>query len=256
MNYFNALVMGLVEGLSEFLPISSTGHLILTARLLGLEQSEFVKSFEVAIQLGAILSVVVLYWRSFLIRFEELKRIICAFIPTGIVGFFLYKIIKRYFFDDLRVVLWSLFIGGIALVIFEKRRGNAGQGVTGIGQISYRKAFLVGLCQALAVVPGVSRSAATIVGGTLLGIERKTIVEFSFLLAVPTMAAATGTDLLQNAHAFSKEELGVLAVGFTASFVVAILCIKWFLGFVKKYDFTVFGVYRMILAPVFWFFTR
>lgn len=254
LTFFQALIFGVVEGASEFLPISSTAHLILTARLLGLEQTEFLKSFEIAIQLGAILSVVVLYWRSFLIRGEELKRVICAFIPTALVGLLLYKLIKQYLMEDLNIVLGSLFVGGIILIFFEKWGKAREKSVDSIRQISYRQAFLIGLCQALAVIPGVSRSAATIIGGVWLGVGRKTAVEFSFLLAVPTIAAATGLDILKNAESFSGGQLGTLMIGFLASFAVAFVCIKGFLVFIQKHSFVSFGIYRIALASLFWLF--
>lgn len=251
MNLFHAFIFGVVEGASEFLPISSTAHLILTAHLLNLPQTESLKSFEIIIQLGAILSVLVLYWRSFLIKWEELKRVACAFVPTAMIGFLLYKVIKNYFFEELNIILGALFIGGIILILFERGRGKNSAGDTGVGQIPYRKAFLIGLCQALAVIPGVSRSGATIVGGVLLGVERKTAVEFSFLLAVPTMAAATFLDILKNPEIFSKGQWSVLVVGFVTSFAVAFLCIQGLLAFVKNHTFVGFGVYRIILAVIF-----
>lgn len=254
MTLLQALIFGVVEGFSEFLPISSTAHLILTAHVLGLSQTEFLKSFQIAIQLGAILSVVVLYWRSFLVNGEELKRIICGFIPTAVVGFALYKIIKKYFMDDLNIVLTALFVGGIVLIFFEKFAGSDEKKTDSVSKISYRQAILIGLCQALAVVPGVSRSAATIIGGVLLGVNRKTAVEFSFLLAVPTLAAATGLDILKNADAFSADQFGVLAVGLITSFVVAFICIKTFLALIQKHSFAAFGVYRILIALAFWFF--
>ncbi len=254
LTLFQALIFGVVEGFSEFLPISSTAHLILTAHVLGLPQTEFLKSFEIAIQSGAILSVVVLYWRSFLRNWEELKRIFCGFIPTAVVGFVLYKIIKKYFMGDLNIVLAALFLGGIVLILFEKWGSSAQKSEGGVGNMTYRQALLIGLCQSLAVIPGVSRSAATIISGVLLGVGRKTAVEFSFLLAVPTLAAATGLDILKNADSFSKDQFGVLAVGFIASFVVALICIKTFLALIQKHSFAAFGVYRIVIALVFWFF--
>ncbi len=251
MTWLDALIFSIVEGISEFLPISSTGHLMMTARLLGHEQTEFIKSFEIAIQLGAILSVLVLYWRSFLRNFEELKRVICAFVPTAVVGLVLYKLIKKYLLADVQIVLWALAIGGVVMILFERSRKGKSAGTSGIAKIPYRKAFCVGLFQSLAVIPGVSRAAATIIGGLWLGIERKTIVEFSFLLAVPTMAAATGLDLLKSADTFSKDQFGVLAIGFIGSFVFALICIKWLLGYVQKHSFTAFGVYRIAVAAAF-----
>lgn len=252
MTYLHALVFSIVEGISEFLPISSTGHLMLAGRVMGLPQTEFLKSFEIAIQLGAILSVVVLYWKSFLVRWEELKRILCAFLPTAVIGFVLYKLIKKYLLADIHVVLASLFLGGIAIILFEKIHKPKPTDAVRIDQITYRQAFFIGLFQAVAVIPGVSRAAATIVGGSWLGVSRKTIVEFSFLLAVPTMAAATALDLLKNADTFSRNQTGLLAVGFAGSFVFALICIKWLLAFVKNHSFVSFGIYRILVAALFW----
>lgn len=251
MTWVDALIFSIVEGISEFLPISSTGHLMMAARLMGHEQTEFVKSFEITIQLGAILSVLVLYWRSFLRNGEELKRVVCAFIPTAVVGLVLYKFIKRYLLADVQIVLWALAIGGVVMILFERGRKGKSEGVSGIAQIPYHKAFCVGLFQSIAVIPGVSRAAATILGGLWLGIERKTIVEFSFLLAVPTMAAATGLDLLKSADTFSRDQLGVLAIGFVGSFVFALVSIKWLLSYVQRHSFTAFGIYRIAVAAAF-----
>ncbi len=254
MTIFHALIFGVVEGASEFLPISSTAHLILTAKILGLRQTDFLKSFDIVIQLGAILSVLVLYWRSFLMNWEELKRVICAFIPTAIVGFFLYKVVKKYFLGDLHLVLGSLFVGGVILILFEKFKSGEDNDPSCVNDITYKQAFLIGLCQAIAVVPGVSRSAATIVGGVLLGLDRKTAVEFSFLLAVPTMAAATGLDLVKNANSFSMDQFGLLAAGFVLSFIIALICIKGLLLFIKNYSFVGFGIYRIVISVLFWLF--
>ena len=253
MTYLHALILGIVEGFSEFLPISSTGHLILTSYLFHLKQTDFQKSFEIAIQFGAILSVVVLYWRALLVNFEILKRVVMAFIPTAILGFIFYKIIKRVLLGSNMVVLCSLLIGGIFLVLFElwyrEKEGTSEE----ISDISYSKSFIIGLCQAVAMIPGVSRSAATIIGGLILGIKRKTIVEFSFLLAVPTMAAATGLDLMKSGAHFSMEEFYLLLVGFVSSFIVALLSIKWLTHFIKNHTFISFGIYRILIFLFFWF---
>ncbi len=251
MDLLGAFILGVIEGVSEFLPISSTGHLILATDFLGIEQSEFVKSFEIIIQFGAILSVVVLYWKSFL-KIEILKRLIIAFIPTGIIGLALYGVIKTYLLGSEQVVLWALFIGGAVLIIFELLYKEPQNLEPNTEAITYKQSFFVGLFQSVAIIPGVSRSAATIVGGLLLGLNRQTIVEFSFLLAVPTMLAATGLDVVKNASTFSFDQFGVLAVGFVTSFVVALLSIKFLLGFVRKHTFIPFGIYRIALAVLFW----
>lgn len=253
MEILHSIILGIVEGITEFLPISSTGHLILATKLLDIDQTTFVKSFEIIIQLGAILAVVLTYWKSFL-NIENLKKIIVGFIPTAIIGLALYKIVKTYLIGNQTVVLWALLLGGIALIVFEYWHKEKEDDEEGIEHISYKQSLLVGLFQSFAIIPGVSRSAATVVGGLLVGLKRKTIVEFSFLLAVPTMLAATGLDLLKNANSFSIDQFWVLSVGFLTSFVVAVFSIKLLLGFVKNHNFVPFGVYRIVLAIVFWIF--
>jgi undecaprenyl-diphosphatase len=253
MSILDAFILGIVEGITEFLPISSTGHLILASTLLQLEQTEFLKSFEIAIQLGAILSVAVLYWRRFLLNWESLKRIAIAFLPTGILGLFFYKTVKAYLGSD-EVVLWSMFLGGVLLVIFEFFHREPEDAAQDINQMSYGKSMAIGLFQSIAMIPGVSRSAATILGGLLIGISRKVIVEFSFLLAVVTMAAATGLDLFKNYQAFSPDQFEVLAVAFVTSFVVAVASIKLLLQFIKNHSFIGFGIYRIAAAIIFWLF--
>ena len=248
MSFFHALILGIVEGITEFLPISSTAHLILASHALKLADTEFLKSFEIIIQLGAILSVVVLYWSKFW-NWEILKKLVVAVIPTGVIGLTVYKAIKGYLLGNVTVVLVTLLVGGIALIIFERYQQRSDVDVD-FSEITYKKAFLIGLFQAIAVIPGVSRSAATIVGGSFLGVSKRTIVEFSFMLAVPTMLAATGLELVKGRAALSGN-YGVLAVGFVVSFITAIIAIKSFLGYIKKRDFSVFGWYRIVLAVVY-----
>jgi undecaprenyl-diphosphatase len=252
VNLLEALIFGTVEGITEFLPISSTGHLMLTAQLLGLSQTEFLKTFEIVIQFGAIMSVIVLYWKTLLVNFEAVKRIILAFLPTAALGLLFYKIIKQFLMKSNQVVLWSMFIGGIALIIFELLHKEKDDAVEDIAAIPYGKAILIGLFQSIAMIPGVSRSAATIVGGLVLGLKRKTIVEFSFLLAIPTMLAATVLDLMKNAGQFSAAQISSLSIGFILSFVFAMLSVKFLLNYIKHHTFISFGIYRIILALSFW----
>ncbi|MCX5805085.1 MAG: undecaprenyl-diphosphate phosphatase [Proteobacteria bacterium] len=254
MNLLQTLIFGIVEGVTEFLPISSTGHLMLTARLLGLSQTEFLKTFEIVIQFGAIMSVIVLYWKTLLVNFEVLKRVIVAFLPTAALGLLFYKIIKHFLMGSNQIVLWSMFIGGICLIVFELLHKEKDNAVEDIGAIPYRTAILIGLFQSIAMIPGVSRSAATIVGGLILNLRRKTIVEFSFLLAIPTMLAATALDLMKNASQFSVAQLNFLSIGFILSFVFALLSVKFLLNFIKHHTFISFGIYRIILALSFWLF--
>ncbi len=251
LNLLNATILGIVEGITEFLPISSTGHLILASKLLGITQTEFVKSFEIAIQLGAILSVFVLYWKKLLFETEVLKRVCVAFLPTAILGLAFYKLIKSYLIGNVPVVLWSLFLGGMCLIAFELLHKERPDAFEEIRNISYSKSFVIGLFQSVSMIPGVSRSAATIVGGLLVGMKRTTIVEFSFLLAIPTMAAATGLDLLKNASVFSFDQVSILAIGFIVSFFSALFAVKCLLAFIKKHTFLSFGIYRIAIVIIF-----
>lgn len=247
LTIFQAIVLGIVEGITEFLPISSTGHMILVSALMHIQETDFVKSFEIIIQLGSILAVVVLYFKTLLVNWKVLSRVIVGFIPTGIIGLTVYKILKQYLLGNTSIVLWSLLIGGVLLIVFEHYHKEPAGESESLENITYRDAAIIGLFQAIAIIPGVSRSAATIVGGLLLGYKRKTVVEFSFLLAVPTMLAATGLDLLKNHSALSGGAT-VLAVGFITSFIVALIAVKWLLKFIKNHTFTGFGIYRIAAA--------
>lgn len=262
LSALHAIILGVVEGLTEFLPVSSTGHLILAAHALRIPETEFIKSFEIIIQLGAILAVLALYWRKLLTNWKIFSRVAVAFLPTALVGFLLYKTIKTYLLGNAAVVLWSLAIGGALLIIFERfqAKKKSGENAVSAGttaeleSLSYGKALLVGLFQSVAIVPGVSRSAATIVGGMIAGMSRAAIVEFSFMLAVPVMAAATGLDLIKSAGSFARADLTALGVGFAAAFVAAFLAVRFFIRYVQKHTFVPFGIYRIVLAALFFFF--
>jgi undecaprenyl-diphosphatase len=254
MTILQTIILGIVEGITEFLPISSTGHLILTAKLLGVVDSDFTKSFEIAIQLGAILSVVVLYFKKIFSSQELWKKVLTAFLPTAVIGFLLYKTLKQYLLSNSLLVVWALALGGLALIVFEIWHKSRIETRIQDSGITLKKSFAVGVFQALAIIPGISRSGATIIGGLLMGISREKIVEFSFLLAVPTMAAATSYDLYKSAGQFSFDQFGILALGFTISFLVALLAIKWLLYFIKNHTFVWFGVYRIVVALLFWVF--
>lgn len=247
MTIFQALILGLVEGVTEFLPISSTGHMILVSHWLGLPETEFLKSFEIIIQLGAILSVIVYFWKRIFNDLKMWKKVFTAFIPTGVIGFILYKLIKGHLLGNVAIVLWALLVGGILIIYFEKRMAKSSYGLV---ELTYKKSALVGLAQALAVIPGVSRSAATIIGGMALGISRQAIVEFSFLLAIPTMLAATGMDLMKNYQLFSLDQFNILAAGFITAFIVALASIKFLMSYVQRHSLEVFGWYRIVLAGI------
>ena len=252
MNILQALILSAVEGISEFLPISSTGHMILAADLLKIAQSNFVKDFEIIIQLGAILAIVVLYWSTLFRSIEVWKRIIVAFIPTVIIGLLLFKIVKNYLLGNLYVTLISLLVGGIVLIALELIYKEKDHHIDKIEEMTLPKAFIIGVFQSFAIIPGVSRSAATIVGALFLGTKRKAAAEFSFILAVPTMLAATSLDLIKTNLSYSLNEWLMLAAGFLGAFIVALISVKLFLKFVQRNNFIIFGVYRVIAAILFY----
>jgi undecaprenyl-diphosphatase len=257
MNFIDVIILGIVEGFTEFLPISSTAHLLITGNILGIPETEFFKTFAIAIQLGAILAVVIIYWKKILSSWSLSKKILTAFIPTAIIGFFLYSVIKNFLFENLKTVAWALIIGGIFIIIFEffqKRKKVTFEKTENIEEISYKKSFLIGVIQALAIIPGVSRSGATIIGGMLSGISRETIAEFSFLLAIPTIASATGYDLLKTGINFSNADVVYLLVGFLSSFIFAWIGVKFLIKFIKNNSFLFFGFYRIILGVFILFF--
>jgi undecaprenyl-diphosphatase len=251
MTIIQAALLGIVEGITEFLPVSSTAHLILSSRILGIPTSDFLKTFEIVIQLGAILAVALLYRNIFLKHWEINKRVLVAFLPTAVIGATLYPFIKELL-GSTAVASISLFIGGILLIIFEKLHTEAPEDAGELGTLSYKQAITIGFAQSVAMIPGVSRSAATIVGGMLAGLRRETIVEFSFLLAVPTMAAATGLDLLKSSGGLTTGEINLLFIGFFSAFTSALFAVTWLLGYVKNHTFTAFGIYRIIAALLFW----
>jgi undecaprenyl-diphosphatase len=252
MDIISAIILATIEGATEFLPVSSTGHLILTAAILNVPQTDFVKSFELSLEFGSILSVVISYWRL-LLDWKILKRLAVAFTPTGIVGLLLYRVFKEVLLGNQQIVLWALFLGGAFLVLFEllyRERST----IDDLSRIPYKHCLLIGLCQIISIIPGVSRSAPTIIGGLALGMKRKTIVLFSFLLAVPTMIAASGFDLINSAGTFSSSQVGILLIGFVTSFFVALAAIRLFLGYVGKHNFIPFGIYRIVLVVMFYLF--
>ena len=251
MTFFDAVVMGIVEGLTEFLPISSTGHLILTSHLLGLKQTSFEKTFEIAIQLGAILAVVFIYREKLTRNFELWKKLMAAFIPTGILGLMLHHYIEKLF--SVKVVSLMLVIWGIVFILVELFHREKDHHISEPEKISYLKAIGIGLFQSLAMVPGTSRSGATIIGGMVLGMKRPAATEFSFLLAVPTMFAATGFELFKNFRSLNPGNSELLLVGFITAFVSAFFAVKWLLNYVKHHSFIPFGVYRIVVGLIFLF---
>lgn len=249
MTFLHAVILGMVEGITEFLPISSTGHLILVGSALRIESTEAVRTFDIAIQLGGIGAAVLLYSATLFRSRRVCLLVLTAFLPTAVIGFLMHDLIKRFLLGSTSVTLWALFLGGLLLLLFEwifHRRAAAWQ--TTVESMTYRQAFIVGCAQSLALIPGVSRSAATIVGGMLLGISRGTIIEFSFMLAIPTMLAATGLDLLKSSSAINSHMAGLMATGFIAALITASVAIRWLLRYLQHHTFVIFGVYRVLLA--------
>src|SRR5687768_9203066 len=251
------ILLGIVEGLTEFIPVSSTGHLILAAELLGFH-SEGAGTFHIVIQLGAILAVIVLYWRRFadvaagLFRRDAqailfTRNILLGFLPSMVIGFFVYEAVKAMLEAPMLVAI-ALIVGGIVILVIE--RLVKVPRVETVEAMSWKVALGIGLIQCLSMIPGVSRSGATIMGALSLGVERKTAAEYSFFLAVPTMLAASGYDLLKSGAALSGSDWTGIAIGFAVSFVTALVVIKWFIAIVSRMGFAPFAWYRIVVGTI------
>ncbi|HEX8669872.1 MAG TPA: undecaprenyl-diphosphate phosphatase [Allosphingosinicella sp.] len=251
------ILLGIVEGVTEFIPVSSTGHLVLASELLGFD-SQAQGTFEIVIQLGAILAVIVLYWRRFLdvalglFRWEPkavafTRNIILGFLPSMVIGFLVYDAVKAMLGSPM-IVAVALVLGGIAILLLERLLCNPKVG--SVEEMGWKTALGIGLIQCLSMIPGVSRSGATIMGGLSLGVERKTAAEFSFFLAVPTMLAASGYDLMKSGASLDGDAWVTIAVGFVVSFVVALLVIRWFLAIVTRHGFAPFAWYRIVVGTL------
>lgn len=251
MDFLHAIILAIVEGLTEYIPVSSTGHLILTSAFLGINNNEFVKDYTVIVQFGAILSVVALYWRDLLRSLEIYKKLFVAFLPAAVIGFTLKDYIQALL-GNVTVVAVSLVVGGIILILIDRWLESPKAKSTLVHQpaenISYKSAFLIGMVQCAALIPGVSRSASTIIGGLLQKLDRKTAAEFSFLLAVPTLGAATAYKLLKIAPTITSDDIKIIVVGNVVSFIVGAITIKTFVGYLSRYGFKVFGYYRIIVG--------
>ncbi|MBK9291752.1 MAG: undecaprenyl-diphosphate phosphatase [Bacteroidetes bacterium] len=243
MSLFEAIVIAIVEGLTEFLPVSSTGHMIITQELLGMEINDFVKAFTVNIQFGAILSVVVLYWKRFFQSFDFYLKLFVAFLPAAVIGFLASDLIDQLL-ENVVVVAVMLVLGGIVLVFVDRWFKNPSPNQ----DITYEKALKIGFFQVISMIPGVSRSAATIIGGMTQKLDRKHAAEFSFFLAVPTMFAASGYKLLQNYQHISSQDIDILIIGNIVAFVVAMIAIKTFISLLTRYGFKWFGYYRIVVG--------
>ena len=262
MTYWHALLLAIVEGITEFLPVSSTGHMIIASALLGIPITPFFKLYLVVIQLGAILSVFVVYWRRFFQSVDFYLKLLVAFLPIILVGLLLKKHIDKLL-ESVTTVAVMLVIGGVVLLFIDRwfPQEKSQEGGHPVTNPSFKEALVIGLFQCLAVVPGTSRSAATIIGGLTQKLTRRAAAEFAFFLAMPTMAAAAVKDVydyykdfknqgVDLAHLFSVEQLKQLALGNAVAFVVALLAIRLFVGFVAKYGFRAFGIYRIIAGGI------
>ena len=247
MTIFDSLLLGAVEGITEFLPRSSTGHLIVVSSFLGLEQTNAHKTFEVAIQLGSILAVLFLFAKRLLVDKMLWIKIIIAFLPTAIFGFLFYKTIKSLFGAESVAIM--LIIGGFIFLIVEYfRRNHDDKKDKTINDLTIKEALTIGLFQSLSMVPGTSRSGATMIGGLVAGLSRKSAAEFSFLLAIPTMFVATFYDLYKNRNEMIIDDYSLLAVGFVTAFIVAFFTVKAVMNFLTTHTFIVFGIYRIIFG--------
>ena len=262
---WSAIILGIVEGVTEFLPVSSTGHLILASELLGYDAERW-KLFNVVIQLGAILAIVVLYWRTFWTvavglagrrdgAWRFVRNVLLAFLPAAVIGFALHKQIEALLGNAV-VVAVALIVGGVAILIVERLARRAT--IEGVAAIPARTAVGVGFAQCLAMIPGVSRSGATIMGALALGVQRRTAAEFSFFLAVPTMLGATTLELVKNRAALGGAALDLIAVGFVVAFVVALVVVRAFVGFIGRHGFAPFAWYRIVAgsAALIWLLAR
>jgi undecaprenyl-diphosphatase len=265
LHYWQAVIIGIIEGLTEFLPVSSTGHMILTQKLLNIsEDNQMMKSFEIIIQLGAILAVLLIYWRRVLSLFGlakipaqgqnhngsklNLLHILIGIIPVMILAFLLKDFIQNYLFSPTTVII-GLVLGGILMIVAEKQKDRPT--AENLDQITYRQAFYIGLFQILSLWPGFSRSGSTIAGGMLNGVNRAASANFTFIMAIPVMFAASGYTLLKSYKTLSSNDMGFFIIGFVVSFIVALIAVVSFIKFVSSMKLTYFAYYRFILAAVF-----
>jgi len=249
MDIFQSIILGVIEGFTEFLPVSSTGHLIVASKFLGLEQNSVNKAFEVIIQFAAILAVILNYKEKFTLQKIILwQKITLAFIPIGAIGFLLSHQVKALF--SIKIVAIMFIVGGIVFIIAEKFYNETQNHIQDIEQVSYKQALLIGLAQVFALIPGTSRAGSTILGAMFVGLSRTASAQFSFLLAFPVMCATTGYDILKHYKEFTDLNLITLLIGFIVAFIVAYLTIKLFLKFLEKFTFITFGVYRILFGAI------
>lgn len=247
MSYVDVVILAFIEGLTEFLPVSSTGHLIIASHFLGFADEGFTKAFNVIIQFGAIASVLALYWRRFLPNFQFYKKLVVAFLPAAVIGLLIKDQID-IILGSIQIVAYALIVGGVVLIWSDKYFANTENNGKTIDQLSFLDCLKLGLIQCFAFIPGVSRSAATILGGLAIGLNRKESAEFSFFLAVPTLMGAGFIKGLKIVPTLEATQSNELILGIFLSFVFAVLAIKFFISLVAKYGFKHFGYYRIVLG--------
>jgi len=249
MDIFQAIIIGIIEGFTEFLPISSTGHMIVASEFLGISQNSLTKAYEVIIQFAAIMAVMLIYKDKMSFKKVLLwQKLILAFLPLAIVGFIFKDQIKTLF--NVQTVAWMFIIGGFVFLIVEYFYKEKESHVSDVEEVTFIQALWIGIAQIFSLVPGTSRAGATIIGGLLIGLDRKTSMEFSFLLAIPVMAAVTGYDLFKHYQEFADANWDAFIIGFITAFVVAYLTIKLFLAFIQRFTFVAFGIYRIIFGVI------
>ena len=249
MDIFQAVIIGIIEGFTEFLPISSTGHMIVASKFLGVAETDLTKAYEVIIQFAAIMAVMLIYREKITFKKTDLwMKLLFAFLPLAIVGFIFKDTIKALF--SVEVVATMFIIGGMVFLIVEHFYKEQPYHTKSVEKVTWKQAWWVGIAQIFSLIPGTSRAGATIIGGLLSGMDRKTSAEFSFLLAIPVMSAVSGYDLLKHYHEFADADWGAFAIGFVVAFVVAYATIKLFLAFLQRFTFVPFGIYRIIFGIV------
>ena len=249
MDIFQAIIIGIIEGFTEFLPISSTGHMIVASEFMGLPQDEAMKAYEVIIQFAAIFAVALIYREK--ITFKKIDlwlKLLAAFMPLAIIGFIFKDQIKALF--SVEIVAWMFIIGGIIFLLVEYFYKEQPHHITDVEQTSYKQALWIGFAQLFSFIPGTSRAGATIIGGMLSGLDRKASSDFSFLLAIPVMGAVSSYDLLKHYHEFVGVNWSAFVIGFIVAFVVAYITVKIFLTFIQKFSFVPFGIYRIIFGVI------
>jgi undecaprenyl-diphosphatase len=249
MDIFQSIIIGTIEGFTEFLPISSTGHMIVASEFLGISQDSVTKAYEVIIQFAAILAVMLVYRDKLTPKKIDLwLKLMVAFLPLAIVGFILKDIVKALF--SVKVVAIMFIVGGIVFLIVEYLHKESADEYLEVEETTYRQAIWIGIAQIFSLIPGTSRAGATIIGGLLVGLDRKVSAEFSFLLAIPVMAAVSGYDLLKHYSEFADANISAFIIGFITAFIVAFITIKLFLAFIQRFTFVSFGIYRIIFGII------